>query len=182
VAVDVAIAIVWAVFWLGWLVAAFTAKQPTARRRGRPIAVVIIVIGVVIIRAVRPGGPSGLLTTSSVVRGVGAALVAAGLATAVWARVTMGRDWGMPMTQRDEPHLVTGGPYRQIRHPIYSGIMLAMIGTGLAVNVGWLIIAGVTAVYFGYSATVEERMLVQEFPDSYPSYQAHTKMLIPFLL
>jgi protein-S-isoprenylcysteine O-methyltransferase Ste14 len=179
--VDVAIAIVWAVFWLGWLVAAFTAKQPIARRRGRPVALVIIVIGAVVIRAARPGGPSGLLATSPVVRGVGAALVAAGLGTAVWARVTMGRDWGMPMTQRDEPHLVTTGPYRRIRHPIYSGIVLAMIGTGLAVNLSWLGVAAVTAVYFGYSATVEERMLTEEFPASYPSYQAHTKMLIPFL-
>ena len=180
---DVAILVIWAVFWAGWLIAAFSAKPSvTPRRPARPIALLILVVGGGVIRAVRPGGPSGLMVQSSVVRGIGAALVLCGLGIAVWARVTLGRDWGMPMTQRQEPELVTAGPYHVIRHPIYSGIVLATIGTALAVSLGWLFIAAVMVVYFGYSATVEERTLVTQFPDTYPGYQAHTKMLIPFLL
>lgn len=142
----------------------------------------IVAIGAVVIRVVQPGGPRGLMVASPVARGVGAALVACGLGTAVWARVALGREWGMPMTEREEPQLVTSGPYRLIRHPIYSGILLATIGTALAVSLGWLVPAAVAAAYFGYSATVEERMMTEQFPDTYPQYQARTKMLIPFLL
>jgi len=181
--VDAAILIVWVVFWLGWLVFAFGAK-PTVRRRrrARPVALLIIMIGGVVIRVLRPGGPNGLVVHSPVVRAIGAALVLCGLATAVRARVALGRNWGMPMTEKDEPELVSTGPYRLVRHPIYSGIVLATVGTALAVSLGWLVVAAVLGVYFGYSATVEERTLTEQFPEAYPCYRARTKMLIPFLL
>jgi protein-S-isoprenylcysteine O-methyltransferase Ste14 len=183
VVVDAAILIVWAVFWVGWLVAAVVAKPTATRRsRGRRVALLIIVIGGVAIRTLRPGGLNGLTVGSPVLRGIGAALVACGLGTAVWARVAMGRNWGMPMSEKEQPELVTSGPYRLIRHPIYSGILLATIGTALAVSLGWLLPAAVIAAYFGYSATVEERILTEQFPDTYPGYRAQTKMLIPFLL
>jgi protein-S-isoprenylcysteine O-methyltransferase Ste14 len=95
--------------------------------------------------------------------------------------VQIGRNWGTPMTQKDEPELVTSGPYRLVRHPIYSGILVAGIGTAVALS--WL---GLTAVvlagiYFLYSATVEERYLAERFPDSYPPYKRSTKMLVPFV-
>ena len=57
-----------------------------------------------------------------------------------------------------------------------------VLGTGLAVNLYWLIGFAVALLYFAYSATVEERTLTATFPDAYPEYKAHTKMLIPFLL
>jgi protein-S-isoprenylcysteine O-methyltransferase Ste14 len=47
--------------------------------------------------------------------------VCLGLGFAIWARVHIGRNWGTPMTQKDEPELVTSGPYHLVRHPIYSG-------------------------------------------------------------
>ena len=182
-AVDIAILVVWLVFWTGWLVSAFSAK-PTVRRRrgGRPVALLIILAGDVVIHALRPGGPNGLLVQSPPVRGIGAALVISGLGTAVWARVILGRNWGMPMTQKDEPELVTAGPYGLIRHPIYTGLILATVGTALAVSLAWLVVAAVMGGYFIYSATVEERTLTAQFPESYPRYRARTKMLIPFVL
>ncbi len=181
--VDTAILVVWLVFWLGWLVSAFSAKPTVRRRRGaRPVALLIILIGDVVIHALRPGGPNGLVVHSPPVRAVGAALVVCGLATAVWARVILGRNWGMPMTQKDEPELITAGPYASIRHPIYSGLILATVGTALAVSIAWLVVATVMGGYFIYSATIEERTLAEQFPESYPRYQARTKMLIPFVL
>jgi protein-S-isoprenylcysteine O-methyltransferase Ste14 len=179
--VDLAILIVWGVFWVGWLVSAFGAK-PTVRRRGRPVALLIIVVGAVVIRALGAGGPNGLTIHDPGVRAIGAALVVCGLGLAVWARVMLGRNWGMPMTEKDQPELVTSGPYRFVRHPIYSGIVLATAGTALAVSLGWLVVAGVICVYFGYSAVMEERILTEQFPEAYPPYQERTKMLIPFLV
>jgi protein-S-isoprenylcysteine O-methyltransferase Ste14 len=88
----------------------------------------------------------------------------------------------MPMTQRAEPELVTAGPYRLVRHPIYSGILLGLVGTSLAISLIGLVIALVVCAFFVYSATVEERNLTATFPSTYPEYREHTKMLIPFVL
>jgi protein-S-isoprenylcysteine O-methyltransferase Ste14 len=113
---------------------------------------------------------------------MGALLFACGIALAVWARLHLGRNWGMPMTQRAEPELVTSGPYRFIRHPIYSGLLTAMLGTALASGLLGLIVVAVLVAYFYYCGTVEERNLAATFPQAYPQCRSRTKMLIPFLL
>jgi protein-S-isoprenylcysteine O-methyltransferase Ste14 len=85
------------------------------------------------------------------------------------------------MSRRVDPELVTTGPYRMIRHPIYSGVILAMIGTALAAGVSWLL-AAVFGAYFVYSAVNEERYMAERFPDTYPGYKRSTKMLVPGVL
>ena len=114
-------------------------------------------------------------------QGIGLVIFLLGLALAVWARVYLGRNWGMPMSQKTDPELVTTGPYRSIRHPIYTGIILAMIGTTIAVSLYWLVAVVVLGAYFVYSAVAEERFMAGRFPDSYPGYKHSTKMLIPFI-
>jgi protein-S-isoprenylcysteine O-methyltransferase Ste14 len=171
----------WAVFWVGWLVAAFTAKSS----RGRWSRVSGLRIGLVVLAALfvrlslsRGGHAPG---TGPVLSGVGLALWAAGIGVAVWARLYIGRNWGMPMTRREDPDLVTTGPYRYIRHPIYSGIILALVGTALATTLSGLIAAAVLTGYFTFSATREEKFLAGQFPDTFPAYQARTKLLLPFV-
>jgi protein-S-isoprenylcysteine O-methyltransferase Ste14 len=112
---------------------------------------------------------------------VGLVLFGLGLGFAVWARVHLGRNWGTPMTEKVEPELVTSGPYRLARHPIYSGILAAGIGTVVALSWLWLPVVALAGIYFLYSATVEERYLTGQFPDEYPHYKRSTKMLVPFL-
>ena len=85
------------------------------------------------------------------------------------------------MSQKDEPELVTSGPYRLVRHPIYSGILLAGVGTAVALSWMWLVAVALAGVYFTYSATVEEGYLSREFPDAYPAYKRSTKMLVPLI-
>jgi protein-S-isoprenylcysteine O-methyltransferase Ste14 len=85
------------------------------------------------------------------------------------------------MSQKDDPELVTSGPYHLVRHPIYSGILIAGIGTAVALSWLWLIAAVLAGVYFVYSATVEERNMAQQFPETYPAYRRSTKMLVPFV-
>jgi protein-S-isoprenylcysteine O-methyltransferase Ste14 len=175
-----AVDITWAVFWIGWLGSAFTANQSVGRGWGcfgpRGLAAVAVVI------LIRGFGRGTLEVHSLVIGAIGAALFVAGLGIAIWARVILGRNWGMPMTQRVQPELITAGPYRTVRHPIYSGLLLALVGTSLVTNLIGLGIAVVLGAYFAYAATVEERNLTATFPDAYPEYRAHTKMLIPFLL
>jgi protein-S-isoprenylcysteine O-methyltransferase Ste14 len=170
--------IVWAAFWVYWLIAARGAKEGSrSRRTARPSA--LLAVAFVLLRAFNPGG---LAVHIPILQGVGVIVLLTGLGLAVWARIHLGRNWGMPMTEKDELELVVTGPYRYVRHPIYSGILLAILGTALATNLYWLIPAAVLGVYFVYSAKVEERLLTASLPSAYRSYQAKTKMLIPFVL
>jgi protein-S-isoprenylcysteine O-methyltransferase Ste14 len=172
------IGIAWGVFALYWLVAALGAKHGSRAGRLRP-PFLLVAIAVVLIRVFKV---HTLAVHALGLQVVGVILLAAGLGFAVWARIYLGRNWGMPMTRKDEPELVMSGPYRFVRHPIYSGLLLAILGTALATNIYWLIALSVMGLYFVYSARVEERLMTSAFPAAYPSYRAKTKMLIPFLL
>jgi protein-S-isoprenylcysteine O-methyltransferase Ste14 len=86
------------------------------------------------------------------------------------------------MSEKADPELVTTGPYRSVRHPIYTGIILALMGTAVAINWYWLIAVAVPGAYFIYSALAEERYLARRFPDTYPAYKRTTWMLIPFVI
>jgi protein-S-isoprenylcysteine O-methyltransferase Ste14 len=180
-AVELVFAIGWGAFWLYWLLAAFSMKKgriPWSRElRIRAVIVVVVIL------LVRLGAFRGHGVHSDPWRaGLGLALFAVGLAFATWARIHIGRNWGTPMTQKDEPELVTSGPYRLVRHPIYAGVLFAGIGTGIALSWFWLVAVALAGSYFLYSATVEERYLTEQFPDSYPAYKRSTKMLVPFIL
>jgi protein-S-isoprenylcysteine O-methyltransferase Ste14 len=179
--VDLVILVGWVGFWIYWLAASVGVK--TGRTRwgqfaGIRVGIILIILLLARLRVLK----GHTVTHDAVLEGIGLGLFLLGLAVAVWARIYLGGNWGMPMTQKDNPELVTTGPYHLIRHPIYSGILLAMVGTAIAVSVYWLIAAVVIGGYFIYSATVEERYMAERFPDTYPGYKRSTKMLVPFLL
>ena len=179
-AVELVFAVGWAAFWLYWLVAAFSAKRGRVSwSRELRIRALIAVLALLLIRVGAFRGHR--LETDPWRAGIGLVLFALGLGLALWARVRIGRNWGTPMTRKDEPELVTSGPYRLVRHPIYSGILAAGIGTALALSWLWLTVAALGGVYFIYSATVEERYLAEQFPDTYPLYKRSTRMLVPFV-
>jgi protein-S-isoprenylcysteine O-methyltransferase Ste14 len=181
--VGLVLTVCWLAFWIFWLVAATGAKASRGRPGWRRFAGVRVALLIVIVYLTRGlGFRSHPTSAGPVLTGIGLALFIAGLGLAIWARLYIGRNWGMPMTRRQEPELVTTGPYRKVRHPIYSGIILALIGTALATTLYLLIAVVVLGGYFVYSGTREESFLVQEFPDSYPAYKHSTKMLIPFVL
>jgi protein-S-isoprenylcysteine O-methyltransferase Ste14 len=182
-AVELVFAVGWAAFWLYWLAAAFSMKRGRVSwSRELRIRVVIIALVVVLVRFGAFRGHGLHNNEAPWLAALGLVLFACGLAFAVRARVHIGRNWGTPMTRKNEPELVTSGPYRLVRHPIYSGILLAGVGTGIALSWMWLVVAGLAGIYFIYAATVEERFLTEQFPDAYASYKRSTKMLVPFIL
>jgi protein-S-isoprenylcysteine O-methyltransferase Ste14 len=177
--IKIGIGITWVVFWIYWLVAATQAKASVRGGWGFRLRGIAAIAALIMLRAFR-GHSVSIHTLALGI--VGAALVACGLLFAVWARLYLGSNWGMPTSQRVEPELVTSGPYRFVRHPIYSGLILALIGTALATSLYGLILVVAATAYFYWSATVEERNLTQAFPSDYPAYERRTKKLIPFLL
>ena len=179
-ALDLVIGIGWVVFWLYWLLEARNVKAGQNRWNRFAGARVALLIVIVLLFRFSGFGPHKATEDWWLV-GIGAAVWAVGLALAVWARLYIGRNWGMPMTQKENPDLVTTGPYHAIRHPIYTGIILGLLGTALATSLYLLIAAVFLAGYFVYSAVSEERFMTERFPDAYPEYKAHSKMLIPFV-
>jgi protein-S-isoprenylcysteine O-methyltransferase Ste14 len=174
-----AIGCAWLVFWIYWLASAASSKE-SVKTGWRPRLTGVTAIGVFLIAGVLRSG--SLAVHSVILEAIGAVLFVCGISLAVWARLHLGRNWGMPMTQRAEPELVTSGPYRFVRHPIYTGLLIAVLGTALVNNLLGLIVVAALLAYFYYSGTVEERNLAATFPQAYPEYKSKTKMLIPFLL
>src|SRR5215471_2130280 len=169
-AVELVFAVGWAAFWLYWIVAAFSTKKgrvPWSRELRIRAVIVVVVIVLVRLGVFRGHGHN----TDPWRVALGLVLFVLGLAFAIWARLHIGRNWGTPMAQKDDPELVTSGPYHLVRHPIYSGILVAGVGTAVALNWLWLTAVALAGVYFVYSATVEDRYLSEQFPDEYPVYK-----------
>jgi protein-S-isoprenylcysteine O-methyltransferase Ste14 len=112
----------------------------------------------------------------------GLALTIVGLVFAVWARVYIGRDWSAAVTLQEGHKIVRTGPYAIVRHPIYSGFMLATLGTAIALGpiagfVGTALVMGA----WGYKSRMEEKFLVEHFGAEYEQYRHDVKGLIPFV-
>ena len=86
------------------------------------------------------------------------------------------------MSQKDDPELVTAGPYRLVRHPIYTGILLGAVGTAVALSWPWLAVVALLGTYFVHSAFVEERNMTARFPEAYPAYRRTSRMFIPWVV
>jgi protein-S-isoprenylcysteine O-methyltransferase Ste14 len=175
----IAIDIAWIIFGVYWFASAIGVKEGRASKRRIPLNGVTVLSVVLLLRVFRGGN---LTVASPVLAAIGAIIFAGGIALAVYSRVQLGRNWGMPMSEKAEPELVTSGPYRFVRHPIYSGLLAALLGTALVTSLIGLIIVAILCAYFYYCASVEERNLTATFPTTYPEYRSETKMLIPFVL
>lgn len=178
--IDLIILILWVVFWIYWIAASAGVKTGHTRW-GQFAGIRVALILLVLLLARGRVFKQNLVAPGPWFKGIGLAVFLLGLALAVWARLYIGRNWGMPMSRKEDPELVTTGPYRTIRHPIYTGIILGMVGTALAVSLFWLIGVVVLGGYFTYSAVIEERDMTKRFPDAYPAYKRSTKMLVPFI-
>jgi protein-S-isoprenylcysteine O-methyltransferase Ste14 len=179
--VEIVFVVGWSIFWIYWLVAGFSAKRghiPWSRQARIRAVILLGVLVLIRLGAFRRGD----LNSDPWRAALGLVLFALGLAFAIWARRALGRNWGTPMSRKDDPELVTSGPYRLVRHPIYSGILLAGMGTAVALSWLWIIAVALAGAYFVYSATVEESYMTERFPDTYPQYRQSTKMLVPFVL
>jgi protein-S-isoprenylcysteine O-methyltransferase Ste14 len=112
---------------------------------------------------------------------VGALLVAAGLGLAVWARRHLGRNWSSSVAVKENHALIRTGPYRRVRHPIYTGMLLAFLGTAVAVGEWRGVVAVALALAaFVWKSRMEESRMRATFPE-YEQYQKETAALIPFV-
>lgn len=176
----------WAAFAIYWTITARSAK-PSAQRQGRAgrafhlatlVAAAALLIGprwpYPLSLMVVPGGPAA--------DAAGAVLCLSGLGGAVWARRTLGDNWSSAVTFKRGHELIVRGPYNYVRHPIYTSMLLMVLGTALAIGRlhAWI---GLIVCFVGFAIKLrqEEALMTRHFPDAYPAYRRRVKALVPFV-
>lgn len=173
--------------WAGcWLVAAVRVKPTRWREPARSRALHVVPVLACVLLLAEPHlwpqimtariYPPGRLAPS-----LGTLLVAVGLGFSIWARWHLGRNWSGLVTLKEGHALVRSGPYRAIRHPIYTGLLLALIGTAMAIG-EWRGVLAVLCALAGFlwKIRVEEGRMRDTFPE-YEEYRKETAALVPLL-
>jgi protein-S-isoprenylcysteine O-methyltransferase Ste14 len=176
--------------WIVWLISWFAAAAWTNRTVRRPavrrevLYRVLTLAGAMLMFGFNPNGERADTPLWPVASGVGwvlAGLVICGFLFTWWARIHLGQLWSSSVTRKEHHHVVDTGPYAIVRHPIYTGLLLAILGTVLlrgtilTLTGGALIAAGIYV-----KARVEEQFLRQQLGESYAAYARHVPMLLPF--
>jgi protein-S-isoprenylcysteine O-methyltransferase Ste14 len=114
---------------------------------------------------------------------VGAALTAAGLVFTVWARLHLGRNWSGTVTIKEGHELITSGPYALVRHPIYTGLLIAFAGSALARGeLRGILAVALVFLSFWRKLRMEERWMREQFGEAYEGYSRRVSALVPFIL
>jgi protein-S-isoprenylcysteine O-methyltransferase Ste14 len=178
----------WLVFVAVWVLAAVSTKRTVYRESHSQRLrywVLLIIACLLIFKGQRLPYPLNLriIPHAMPIAWAAAVLCIAGLLVALWARVILGSNWSGMVTLKEGHELVERGPYRFVRHPIYSGMLAMFFATALLQRhlAGF---AGVLLVFasFWIKLAFEEDLMLQQFPERYAAYRQRTKRMIPFVL
>lgn len=183
------IPVLWAAWALYWFIAAFSAKpvrrrESVASRLSHYIPLLLAILLVVSPRFTGTVLGTRFLPRSEILFWIGAVLVLAGLLFAVAARRHLGGNWSGAVTLKQDHTLTRSGPYRFVRHPIYTGILLAFFGSSVIALGEWrgvVALALITAAFLR-KIQIEERFLQEQFGDEYACYRKEVAALIPGLV
>jgi protein-S-isoprenylcysteine O-methyltransferase Ste14 len=179
----------WDIFILFWVINMFSNKR-TVRRQSRgsrllytvPFVISFWLLFASFSRHGRPPYNLVVVPHSFALNGVSVALAVLGLALAIWARVTLGRNWSGTVTFKENHELVVRGPYALARHPIYTGMLLMFLGTALAAGtLGALMGLPLNFLSFWIKFRQEETLMIENFGDQYLAYRKRVKALIPLV-
>jgi len=179
--------VTWAIFVILWIIGAFTSKR-TVRRQSWASRFGIVAIAILecllLFWAARYFGFANrrFLPDSPIYQWIGVFMTIAGVMFAIWARVTLGRNWSGTVTVKQNHELIRTGPYALVRHPIYTGITFAVIGTAIfdgEIRSIILIVAMLSVLT--HNMKIEEQFMTTQFGSEYTSYRQNTKALLPFL-
>jgi protein-S-isoprenylcysteine O-methyltransferase Ste14 len=177
----------WVALLLYWLASAFRTKRNSSNT-WLSVGIRIIIIFVVFLflripllnHFVMNIFPNSFYT-NLFIGSIGVFIFILGFVLLIWARIYLGNNWGEPMTVKVKPELVTKGPYAFIRHPIYAGFIIAMLGTTIVISTFYLIPFVCLSAYFVYSLKIEEKDMLRQFSKEYKEYKKKTRALVPFI-
>lgn len=177
----------WSAFLVIWLLWAFATKRTQTRESlASRIPYLIFTVGAFYAMFSHDVAFNWLrlriLPPNSWIENIGIAVTAIGLLFSIWPRFHLGRNWSSQVTVKVGHQLIRSGPYRWVRHPIYSGMILALLGT--AINKGQLSgFVAVVLLWVGFSlkSRIEERFMATTFGEEYAEYRRTTGVIIPGL-
>jgi protein-S-isoprenylcysteine O-methyltransferase Ste14 len=180
----------WAGFGILWILAAVTTKRAVQVQStgSRLLQAVVVFIGLMLIFNFDGWFVTGWLTTrltpeSAAVVLAGVVLTVAGLLFSVWARFVLGRNWSGTVTIKQNHELIQRGPYQIVRHPIYTGILMALLGTAFIYGITRCFVGiPIVALGFWLKLQIEEQFMLQQFGAQYADYRQQVRALIPFVL
>jgi protein-S-isoprenylcysteine O-methyltransferase Ste14 len=187
VAIDI-IRACWIIFVAVWLLAAASTKRSVYResraQRLRYSILLIIAYFLLVSRRRLPYPLSvRVIPYMEVIAWSAEVLCVAGLIFSIWARATLGRNWSGVITLKEGHELVQRGPYRLVRHPIYTGLVAMFLATVLVPGyVGGIVGLVLVFVSFWIKLSEEEKIMLKQFSDQYVDYQQRVKRIIPFVL
>jgi protein-S-isoprenylcysteine O-methyltransferase Ste14 len=175
----------WGAFGIYWLIAARGTKRievsETVWFRVLRLGILLITFVLLLSPWLRMGWLGGRFAPETAIgRGAGLTLTAAGLLLCIWARRTLGDHWSDKVALKVDHQLIRRGPYAHLRHPIYSGVLLAFAGTALAIGEwrGMVALALLVANYF-VKAKREDQILASRFGKSFAEYKRQAGFLLP---
>jgi protein-S-isoprenylcysteine O-methyltransferase Ste14 len=175
----------WIVFVVYWIISAIKTRATREKESFTSRFAVLLLEGVGYLLIFSGSTGIGFLGTRFISRTMagailGVVLIWAGVGLAIWARYHLAEYWSARITIKEDHQLIRTGPYSHLRHPIYSGLILATIGSALVID-EWRCVLGVCLVLTGYcfKASKEETMLTQQFGDAFREHQKHAGFLIP---
>jgi protein-S-isoprenylcysteine O-methyltransferase Ste14 len=165
---------------------AFRTKRTVERGDFFGYRLVALIVFAVLFGVVRilGGAPHSRIWPTGLALGLAAdAIVLAGAAFSIWARVTLGRNWSAEVSFKEDHELIESGPYALVRHPIYTGVLAMALGTAIAYGrvIGLLLFCALCAAFW-WKARAEERIVAGHFPEAYAEYRARVPAIVPFLL
>jgi protein-S-isoprenylcysteine O-methyltransferase Ste14 len=178
----------WLVFVVVWVVAAASTKRSVYREsRAQRFRywILLVIAYFLLIKGHRLPYPLGahIIPHTRATAWTGAVLCIVGLAFTIWGRATLGRNWSGAVTLKECHELIDRGPYRLVRHPIYTGLMTMFVATVIALgHVAGIIGALLVFLSFWIKLGDEEKLMLKQFPDQYAAYQHRVKRIIPFVL
>jgi protein-S-isoprenylcysteine O-methyltransferase Ste14 len=175
----------WLVFFLYWAISALSSKaakktESGAERLQRMVPLAVAYVLLFYQRATFGWLDKRFVPDSSAAAVLGVSLTAAGVAFAIWARWHLGANWSAIVSIREQHELIRSGPYRRVRHPIYTGMLLAMAGTALVLGeMRGLLAFAITLFAFYWKARKEEAWLTREFGERFNAHVKQTGMFLP---
>ena len=113
---------------------------------------------------------------------IGIILCVSGLTLAIWSKKSLGRNWSGSPSIRDNHSLITSGPYKMIRHPLYAGLILTFVGLAI---IGMHLYTFILVLFIGKFVAkiiIEEKLMTEKFSQDYLDYKKQTKMIVPFVI
>jgi protein-S-isoprenylcysteine O-methyltransferase Ste14 len=178
----------WSLFFVIWVLAAmFTKRTIYSESVARRLRYIIpIVIGCYFVfRGYRLSPPLNLhfIPRTDAVLVAAAILCLCGLGFCLWARAVLGRNWSGTVTLKEDHELIIRGPYRLVRHPIYTGLLAMLVATALERgHIAGMIGLILAFASFWIKSNYEEEVMLAQFPDQYVAYRQQVKRIIPFVL